>query len=106
MITGTLLVSPFYIVTGGGMSDAEKLLAEAEEVRDRLRDEKILHCDELRQFAYAVSHDLRDPLRMVKSYTQLLERRLEQHSDADRREFVRHIAGEFPGAGMGFAVRK
>jgi light-regulated signal transduction histidine kinase (bacteriophytochrome) len=71
--------------------DAE-LLAELEELRDRLRDEKIRHCDELRQFAYAVSHDLREPLRMVKSYTQLLERPPEQQSDADRQEFRRHIA--------------
>ncbi len=71
--------------------DAEQLLAEVEELRDRLRDESIRHSDELRQFAYAVSHDLREPLRMVKSYTQLLERRPEPQSDADRREFLRHI---------------
>jgi light-regulated signal transduction histidine kinase (bacteriophytochrome) len=70
--------------------DAE-LLAELEELRDRLRDEKIRHCDELRQFAYAVSHDLREPLRMVKSYTQLLERPREQQSDADRQEFRRYV---------------
>jgi light-regulated signal transduction histidine kinase (bacteriophytochrome) len=70
---------------------AERLLAEVEELRDCLRDEKIRHCDELRQFAYAVSHDLREPLRMVKSYTQLLEHRPEQYSDADRQEFLRYI---------------
>jgi light-regulated signal transduction histidine kinase (bacteriophytochrome) len=72
--------------------DAEQLLAEVEDLRDRLRDEKIRHADELRQFAYAVSHDLREPLRMVKSYTQLLERSHEQRSDADRQEFLHHIA--------------
>jgi light-regulated signal transduction histidine kinase (bacteriophytochrome) len=74
------------------LDGAEQLLAEVEELRDRLRDEKIRHCDELRQFAYAVSHDLREPLRMVKSYTQLLELRNEQQSDADRQQFVRYIA--------------
>jgi light-regulated signal transduction histidine kinase (bacteriophytochrome) len=67
-------------------------LAEVEQLRDRLRDEKIRHSDELRQFAYAVSHDLREPLRMVKSYTQLLELRPEQYSEADRKEFLRYIA--------------
>src|SRR5580700_9644212 len=72
--------------------DAEKLLAEIEELRDRLRDEKIRHYDELRQFAYAVSHDLREPLRMVKSYTQLLEQRRGQQHDADRQEFLRYIS--------------
>jgi chemotaxis family two-component system sensor kinase Cph1 len=71
--------------------DAEKVLAEVEELRDRLRDEKVRHCEELRQFAYAVSHDLREPLRMVRSYTQLLELRHQQQSDAERQEFLRYI---------------
>jgi light-regulated signal transduction histidine kinase (bacteriophytochrome) len=71
--------------------DAERL-AEVEELQDRLRDEKIRHSEELRQFAYAVSHDLREPLRMVKSYAQLLELRQGQYSDADRKEFLGYIA--------------
>jgi two-component system, chemotaxis family, sensor kinase Cph1 len=74
------------------MSNAEQLLAEVEELRTRLRDEKIRHFDELRQFAYAVSHDLREPLRMVKSYTQLLELRHQQQHDADRQEFLGYIS--------------
>jgi light-regulated signal transduction histidine kinase (bacteriophytochrome) len=74
------------------MSDAEQLLAEVEQLRARLRDEKIRHYDELRQFAYAVSHDLREPLRMVKSYTQLLELRRELQHDAERQEFLRYIS--------------
>jgi light-regulated signal transduction histidine kinase (bacteriophytochrome) len=72
--------------------ETEQLLAEVEELRHSLRDEKIRHCDELRQFAYAVSHDLREPFRMVKSYTELLELRSEQHTDADRQDFLRYIA--------------
>jgi light-regulated signal transduction histidine kinase (bacteriophytochrome) len=85
---------------GNGMSTKDpssipvepERLAELEILRDQLRDEKVRHSDELREFVYAVSHDLREPLRMVKSYTQLLELRREQHSDADRQEFARHVS--------------
>jgi len=62
-----------------------------EELRRDMRAQGERHNDELRQFAYAVSHDLREPLRMITSYTQMLSRRYEPHLDDEGREFIRYV---------------
>ncbi len=42
---------------------------------------------DLEQFSYAVSHDMRQPLRMISSYLQLLERGLADQLDGEKRDY-------------------
>jgi PAS domain S-box-containing protein len=55
-------------------------------------EEKLIKSNaELEQFAFIASHDLREPLRMVKLYIVLIARRMAEHFDDDTREFMGYV---------------
>jgi len=68
----------------------EKLKSQNQVIQDE--NEKLYGSNTaLEQFAYIVSHDLREPMRMIGAYASLLERRYKRVLDDRGREFIGFI---------------
>lgn len=63
---------------------AEKVSAELANTNAELRRANA----DLEQFAYSASHDLKEPLRMLSIYAQLLERKFHPKLDQEGREYL------------------
>ncbi len=67
----------------------EALMRKRAEIKINENLNDLAHSNkELEQFAYITSHDLREPLRMITSFLQLLERRYKDKLDEDANEFI------------------
>lgn len=65
---------------------------QAEEELKRAMEQLSRSNRELEQFAYIASHDLQEPLRMVSSYMQLLEKKYRESLDEKAQMYIRYAA--------------
>ncbi|WP_232703432.1 sensor histidine kinase [Halobacterium wangiae] len=84
ILTG--LASLAGLATGIYNAQARTRASELEDAVEQLAASN----ERLEQFAYAASHDLQEPLRMVSSYLQLIENRYGDDLDEDAEEFIEY----------------
>ena len=74
----------------GSIAGYSRVARDASEVK-KLEKQAERANEELHQFVFTVSHDLQEPLRTARSYSELLSRRYKAQLDSDAGEFIDFI---------------
>ncbi len=69
----------------------QKKLEQKNQILRELSEKLARSNRDLESFAYASSHDLKEPLRMIGLYTQLIQKRLKGNLDGDTLEFMGYV---------------
>ena len=67
-----------------GLAVISKDITERKEYEKQLEQSN----ERLQEFAYILSHDLQEPLRMVSSYVRLLAEELDEHIDDETQQYI------------------
>jgi len=85
------------LVVAVDKKSADKKLKEYQTHLEEIVEERTRELErsnaELEQFAYVASHDLQEPLRIMTSYLQLLEKRYKNRLEAEADKFIGNAVG-------------
>jgi PAS domain S-box-containing protein len=73
--------------------DMVRVLESNNDITERVRvQEEVRRANQyLEQFAFSASHDLQEPLRGIKIYSELLERELGSNLNPEARKYIQHL---------------
>ena len=74
---------------GFGIDITERINAEKE--REKILKEMTIQNEELKQFAYITSHDLKEPLRTISGFTNIIQRKYASHFDEKGLEYLQFV---------------
>lgn len=93
-VVSVLLIPKLFKGLQFALTEQEKLTFKLQEEGKRLEmsmNQLEAKNEELEDFAYTASHDLKEPLRMVRSFLELLEKRYKHALDKKARQYI-HFA--------------
>ncbi len=85
------LTDSFNIMAKELSKKQEELVSTNKLIKQQADELLARYNSDLEQFAYVTTHDLIEPLRMITSYTQLLQRRYGNNLETDGKEYMGYV---------------